>query len=166
MDNQQHQQAVVVDDKVVPGWWFVVAMLGVGVLITSAVWFYTDAHTRPFRPLRDAIHSKFPGSVPQVEGGQRKIHKGTARILRVTMQVHEDPREDDDKVQRLIKDLALLADQHLELEAYDQFELYLVWYRPEKSALSRHESRDIGALRALVSPSIQESTRSKPIDAR
>jgi len=159
MSNLPNQDHPVVNDKVVPGWWFVVAMLGFGVLLTSAVWFYSDAHTRPFRPLRDAIHRAYPGSVPQVEGGQRKMHKGTPRILRITMQVKADPREDDDKVKRLIEDLAVLADRHLALDDYDDFELYLVWYRPEQTALSRREVREISALRGLLSRSAQDSPR-------
>ena len=87
-------------------------LLLLGVVFTLALWLYTEVHTGPFRDLRDAIHSEFPRSVPLVEGGQKKMHKGTPRILRITLQVHSAPREDDKLVTGMSDRLVSLSEEH------------------------------------------------------
>ena len=138
----------------ISGVWVASGLLLLGVLFTLALWLYTEVHTGPYRGLRDAIHSEFPRSVPQVEGGQKKMHKGTPRILRITLQVHSDPREDDQLVTGMIDRLVSLSEQHHGLGDYDLLDVYLVWFRPEQKAVSRHEQREVRHLveAGLVAP--------------
>ena len=127
----------------VRGVWAAVGILVLGLVFTGVLWWYTDMHAGPFRELRDAIHSEFPGSSPQVEGGQRKIHKGSPKILRITLRVEKDPRSNDDLVSRAMKRLVVLAERYHGLRKYEQLDVYFVWFRPERPAISRHEQRDV-----------------------
>ena len=128
------------------GIWVVCGILGLGLVSILALWLYTDMHTAPFLALRDAIHAEYPSSAPQVEGGQRKIQKRTPRILRVTVRVSWDPRETDDEVADMVDRIVALADEHHGLGQYDLFDVYLVWFRPERKAVSRHEQRAVSGL--------------------
>ena len=130
----------------VPGRWVACGILCLGLISTTTLWIYTDLHTAPFLALRDAIHEEFPSSAPQVEGGQRKIHRGSPRILRVTLRVSWDPHERDEEVANMLSRLVELADRHQGLTGYDQFDVHLVWFRPEQKAVSRHEQRTVKAL--------------------
>jgi hypothetical protein len=138
----------------ISGVWVAGGLLLLGAAFTLVLWLYTEVHTGPFRDLRDAIHSEFPRSVPQVEGGQKKMHKGTPRILRITLQVHSDPREDDQLVTGMIDRLVSLSEEHHGLGGYDVLDVYLVWFRPEQKAVSRHEQREVRQLveAGLVTP--------------
>ena len=127
----------------VRGVWAAVGILVLGLVFTGVLWWYTEMHAGPFRELRDAIHSEFPGSSPQVEGGQRKIHKGSPKILRITLRVEKDPRSNDDLVSRAMERLVVLAERYHGLRKYEQLDVYFVWFRPERPAISRHEQRDV-----------------------
>jgi len=124
----------------------VLGLLVFGCLLIGVLWFYTVLHTGPFQELRNAIDSEFPDSSPQVEGGQRKIHKGSPKILRITLRVHEDPRHDDQRVGEMVERLVSLAEQHHGLGGYEILDVYLVWFRPENKAVSRHEEREVRLL--------------------
>jgi hypothetical protein len=128
------------------GAWVVLGLLVFGCLLIGVLWFYTVLHTGPFQELRNAIDSEFPDSSPQVEGGQRKIHKGSPKILRITLRVHEDPRHDDQRVGEMVERLVSLAEQHHGLGGYEILDVYLVWFRPENKAVSRHEEREVRLL--------------------
>lgn len=141
----------------VRGVWAAVGILVLGLVFTGVLWWYTDMHAGPFRELRDAIHTEFPGSSPQVEGGQRKIHKGTPKILRITLRVEKDPRSNDDLVSRAMERLVVLADRYHGLRKYDQLDVYFVWFRPERPAISRHEQRDVMDL-------VETTTKDKNVD--
>ena len=130
----------------ISGVWVACGLLLLGVVFTTALWLYTEVHTGPFRGLRQAIHSEFPRSAPQVEGGQRKMHRGTPRILRITLQVQSDPRENDQQVARMIDRLVALSDEHHGLAGYDVLDVYLLWFRPEQKTVSRHEQREVPTL--------------------
>ena len=130
----------------VSGRWVACGILGLGLISISTLWLYTDLHTAPFLELRDAIHSEFASSAPQVEGGQRKIHRGSPKILRVTLRVDWDPLGNDAKVALMMSRLVELAEKHQGLATYDQFDVHLVWFRPEQEAVSRHETRMIQEL--------------------
>ena len=130
----------------ISGRWVVAVLAAIGLTAISVLWFYTVAHTRPFLELRDAVHAEFPGSAPRVEGGRRKMHRNTPRILRITMRVSEDPREDSPRINRMIDRLVDLADEKQGLANFDLFDVYLVWYPPEQKAISRHEQREVNRL--------------------
>tara|TARA_Y100000758_G_C15935073_1_gene380250 strand:+ start:97 stop:270 length:174 start_codon:yes stop_codon:yes gene_type:complete len=46
----------------------------------------------------------------------------------------------------MLNRLVELADRHQGLTGYDQFDVHLVWFRPEQKAVSRHEQRTVKAL--------------------
>ena len=75
----------------VSGRWMVLGLIAFGVLTTGALWTYWNLHVGPFRPMQDALAVTFPHSSPRVDGGQRKMHKGTPKVLRVVMRVDFDP---------------------------------------------------------------------------
>ena len=107
------------------GRWVVLAMFAFGLLATGGMWLYWELHTRPFRPLQEAIVQAFPGSNPRVQGGQAKMHKGTPRILRIVMRVDFDPVSQADRAQQVASQVAALARRHQDLSRYDRVEVGL-----------------------------------------
>jgi len=39
--------------------------------------------------------------------------------------------------------LVVLAERYHGLRKYEQLDVYFVWFRPERPAISRHEQRDV-----------------------
>ena len=107
------------------GRWVVLAMFAFGLVATGGMWLYWELHTRPFRPLQEAIVQAFPGSNPRVQGGQAKMHKGTPRILRIVMRVDFDPVSQADRAQQVASQVAALARRHQDLSRYDHIEVGL-----------------------------------------
>ena len=145
MDDQS-QSGITDAGGGIPGRWVACGILCLGLVSTTTLWLYTDLHTAPFLTLRDAIHDEFGSSAPQVEGGQRKIHRGSPKLLRVTLRVDWDPQKNDEKVARMVSRLVELAEKHHGLADYDQLDVHLVWFRPEQKAVSRHEKRMVKEL--------------------
>lgn len=135
-----------VEPRSIPGAWMVLVILVLGLVSTTTLWWYSMMQVGPFRELREAIHSEFPMSAPQVEGGQRKIHRGTPKILRITLRVDSDPRENGQDVRRLMDRLVSLAEQHHGLGSYDLLDVHIVWFRPEQKAVTHHEQREVRQL--------------------
>lgn len=111
----------------------VIALLMFGTAATSLLWIYWTLHTGPFRPLQDALAAAFPGSSPRVEGGQRKMHKKTPRVLRATLRVDFDPVTETGRDQRVVDRVQEIAGQHVDLAAYDELQVFLFQGVPEKS---------------------------------
>lgn len=127
------------------GRWVVIGMFIFGVLATSALWAYWYLHTAPFRPLQMAIAESIPGSNPRVEGGQRKIHKQTPRILRITIRVEFDPEAEEERAKELGAKLEALARQYQDLASYDVLEMYLFHRIPEQKIRERLITVDLTA---------------------
>jgi hypothetical protein len=127
-------------------------------ILSSGLWIYWYLHTRPFQSLQLAIHQAFPKSYPQVQGGQRRMHQQTPRVLRITLRVDFDPNPDlqtstadertdaDRRVEALVDQLAQLARQHVDLDAYDLLEVHLFQRRPEHKSQTRTVVRELRAL--------------------
>ena len=75
----------------ISGKWIVTGMFSFAVATISVLWFYTVSNRAPFRPLERALKEEFVDSAPKVEGGQRKIHENSSKILRIIMKVTFDP---------------------------------------------------------------------------
>lgn len=120
-----------------PGRWVVVGMFAFGLIATSGLWAYWYLHTAPFRPLQLAIAESIPGSNPRVEGGQRKIHKQTPRILRITVRVEFDPQKDEGRAKEVGAQLEALARKHQDLSHYDLLEMYIFHRIPEERISER-----------------------------
>ena len=77
----------------------VIGMLTLGIFSTSLLVIYFELHTRPFRPLREAIGRAFKHSRPNVEGG--RVRGRGPQILRISMSVPFNPFDDDKKSEEI-----------------------------------------------------------------
>jgi hypothetical protein len=116
--------------QTVPGRWVVIAMLGFGVAATGSLWVYSKLQLAPFVPILKVLHAEFPESKARVEGGR---HKREPPLLRVVMQVNFTPTETDERVQKIFARVVALAKANLDLSQYENFELHIVHYVPEKN---------------------------------
>lgn len=129
----------------------ILGLFALAIVMASSLWTYWYFDRRPFQPLQLAIHQAFPKSYPQVQGGQRKMHLQTPRVLRITLKVGFDPepeeadqrREADQQVEEMIGRLEELARHHIDLPSYDLLEIHL-WQRvPEHKSRKRTVTREI-----------------------
>jgi hypothetical protein len=127
----------------VSGRGMVLGMLAFGVLTTSAMWIYWTLHVGPFRPFQDALAAAFPHSSPRVDGGQRKMHKGTPRILRVVMRVEFDPVKELARGEGVVDVVEQIARKHLDLDAYEQLEVFLFQGVPEQEVRQQEYKRTL-----------------------
>ena|SRR5579864_1806849 len=116
--------------KTISGRWVVIAMLSFGILATGTLWVYSKMHLAPFLPLRKALDKEFPEAKARVEGGRPK---GKPPLLRVVMHVDFTPAGDDERVQQILRRVIALAKEHLPLSEFENFELHIVHYVPEKN---------------------------------
>jgi len=116
--------------QTIPGRWVVIALLGFGVAATGTLWIYSKMQLAPFVPLLKELRAEFPESKARVEGGR---HKREAPLLRVVMQVEFTPTETDERIQKIFARVVALARAHLDLSQYENFELHIVHYVPEKN---------------------------------
>lgn len=125
----------------------VMAMFAMGFLSTGLLWFYWDLHLQPFMPLQEALAVEYEKSSPRVDGGQRKSHKGTPRVLRVVMRVPFDPNGTSEEEQTAIEDRISgtheLAKKHAAIREYDLLEIHLFKEDKEQSISQKTFSRDI-----------------------
>lgn len=103
-----------------------------GLLASGTLWTYWSYHTAPFIPMQIAIADEFPGSAPRVDGGQRKMHKGTPRLLWVVMRVNFNPVADTAQAHKVTQRVMVLAHDNLDLSQFDQLNLRQFYGEPEK----------------------------------
>lgn len=127
----------------VPGRWVVLGMIGFGLVATGIIWGYWKLRLAPFLPLQQAIMREFPASYPHVEGGRPK---GGPPLLRIVIQVDFVPTENDERVPKIVARIIALAKENLNLAEYEDFELHLVHYVPEKAPERLTIKRKISAL--------------------
>lgn len=137
---------------VISGRWVVAGMLALGIVFTAALWFYWHLHMAPFRPLQDALAAEFPDSAPRVEGGQRKMHEGTPRILRITMKVDFDPAMNTEKGESFLRRVAAFVHKQHDLAGYDRFALHLYHPIPEREIRQRTYARSVDELLDRAGP--------------
>jgi len=147
-----HSEATRTSERRVSGSGMVLAMLAFGVVITGSMWVYWTLHTGPFRPLQDALAAAFPNSSPRVDGGQRKMHKGTPKILRVVLRVEFDPTADTARGERVVDSVQQIAGQHLDLNAYDELEVFLFQGVPEKDVRQQEFKRTLSPAATPAKP--------------
>jgi hypothetical protein len=121
----------------------VLAMFAFGITATGALWTYWTLHTGPFRPLQDAFANEFPGSVPRVDGGQRKMRKGLPTILRVVLRVPFDPVTETAKGEQTLDRVEQISRQHIDLSQYDVLDVYLYKGVPEQTIREREFERQL-----------------------
>jgi len=123
-------QAAPPQFKTVSGRWVVIGMLAFGILAAGTLWVYSKLELAPFLPLRKALQDEFPQSKPRVEGGRPR---NQPPLLRVVMHVDFTPSESDPRVMTMFERIVALAKQHVNLAEFENFELHVVHYIPEKN---------------------------------
>lgn len=118
----------------IPGSAVVFGMLLLGIVATVLMYVYWDLHTKPFRPLTEAIGRTFKHSLPKVEGGR---HKRGPMTLRVALRVPFPPAEDDPQTEDLLAKVRELIRRHQKLEGYENVQIHLFQMVPEESAKSQ-----------------------------
>ncbi|MCA9057563.1 MAG: hypothetical protein KDA85_03660 [Planctomycetaceae bacterium] len=145
------------------GRFVVIGMFILGLISTGGLWTYWHLHLIPFMELQEAIVSEFPDSSPRVDGGQRKMHKGTVRKLRAVLKVAFDPLADDAETKATIEHYMTryraLAEKHADLRAYTMLELHL--YQPVRE----QELRQI-IVRRLISTGQDVDEDGNPLPAK
>jgi hypothetical protein len=116
--------------KTISGRWVVLGVLAFGILATGTLWVYSKLELAPFLPLRRALYAEFPKSKPRVEGGRPKR---LPPVLRIVMQVDFSPSERDERVEKIVGRVVALAKEHVDLDEFENFELHIVHYAPEKN---------------------------------
>ncbi len=139
------------------GRWVVLVMFVFAGAIIGTLWIYSDRHTAPFRELTRALAAEFPGSVPKVEGGQRKKHKDTPRILRIILKVTFDPERDDRGAADFAGRVLAFARGHHDMAKYDTVEIHLFQLRPEEEIRQRAFSFPVESLPADAAASPREA---------
>jgi hypothetical protein len=119
-------------------------MLGFGVVMVAALWLYWELHSRPFRPLQNAIAAEFPDSRPGVIGGRHKSHEaGNPQTLRIVIWVDFDPNADEARAIEYGGRLAALAAQHHDLSRYEVLEIRLIQRVGDSDSVMWIESRPV-----------------------
>lgn len=113
----------------------VIGMLALGIFSTSLLFVYFELHTRPFRPLREAIGREFRHSRPNVEGG--RVKGRGPMILRISMSVPFDPFKEDEKCGDITRRLLEIARQYHDLATFEQVQINLIYFAPETEAKRR-----------------------------
>ena len=140
-------------ERRVSGRAMVLGMIAFGMLTTATMWVYWTLHVGPFRPLQDAIAAAFPHSSPRVDGGQRKMHKGTPKILRIVMRVEFDPVSETSRGEEVVTAVEQIARKHLDMSQYEELDVYLFQGVPEQSVKQHEYTRTL-----RCSPSLPQRT--------
>lgn len=111
------------DDGTISGRVVVVSMFALAIVLISVLYTYWTLHLTPFMPLQEALAAEFDNCSPRVDGGRRKIHKGTPNILRVVMRVPFDPNATDDATVALIEK-RMEGTQRLAKAKVEEFDTY------------------------------------------
>ena len=140
-----HDHELMTSQKTVSGKAVVIGMFVFGMMATSLIWWYWNKHIEPYMPLQLALAKQFENSSPRVEGGQRKIHKTTPKLLRITMRSPFDPtnEESSDLIEADLKKIVEVASQHLEISNFSLLEVHFYMPNPEKKLLKKEFLRSL-----------------------
>ena len=143
LDTADHQ--MVPEPATVSGTAVVVGMFVFGAMATGLIWWYWNKHIEPFMPMQMALAREFDNSSPRVEGGQRKIHKTTPKLLRITMRSPYDPtdKEFDERIEADLRKIVDIAGKHLDLSTFDLLEVHFYKPNPEKPLLRKEFLRSL-----------------------
>jgi hypothetical protein len=125
-------EPVIPRARAISGRWVVLAMFAAGVVATVTMFVYWDLHTRPFRPLTEAVGREFRHSLPKVEGGR---HKRGALTLRVSLRVPFTPTHLSLDAQQVVRRVVELAREHTPFADFEQVQVLLIEMRPEAEAV-------------------------------
>lgn len=132
METTQPALDAVPCSREISGRWVVFGLLLLGIVATAVMYVYWERHTRPFRPLTEAIGREFPRALPKVEGGRPKRGPLT---LRISLRVPFTPNHLSPDAHRVVNRVVELARQHVRLSAYEKVQVHLFEMRPEEEAI-------------------------------
>lgn len=118
----------------ISGWIVVLGMLLAGAAATVVMFVYWDQHTKPFRPLTEAIGRTFKHSLPKVEGGR---HKRGPMTLRIALRVPFSPEADQASAESTLDTICQLIREHQDLAGYEQVQIHVFQMIPEEVAKSK-----------------------------
>lgn len=118
-------------DRKISGTAVVISLLVMGLTATAVMFVYWDLHTKPFRPLTEAIGRTFKYSLPQVEGGR---HKQGPMTLRIAIRVPFSPDADEERTHETLRTICELIRRHQDLAGYEQVQIHLFQVLPEETA--------------------------------
>lgn len=117
----------------IPGYWVVLGMFLMASVGTAIIFVYWEMHTRPFRPLTEAVGREFRHSLPKVEGGR---HKQGPVTLRIAMTVPFKPVKGVEETDAVVRRVIELARQHTDVSRFEVLEVYLIQRLPESEAVT------------------------------
>lgn len=151
----------------IPGSAVIALMFTFGVLSTGALWTYWFYHTQPFIPLQQAISAEFKGSAPRVDGGARKLHKGTPTLLWIIMRVDFRPDLDREKAATVSKRVVELSQENLDLTNFEQLNIRLFFGELEKEIHTLDAEIPIDAgqpdVSAVAAESLKENAKAETL---
>ncbi|MDP1798151.1 MAG: hypothetical protein Q8K78_11740 [Planctomycetaceae bacterium] len=136
----------------IPGWWVIVAMFTFGTCATALIFIYWEMHTRPFRPLTEAVGREFRHSLPKVEGGR---NKGGPMTLRVALRVPFKPVKGLEETEAVVRRVVELSKQHADISRFEILEVYLIQRAPEQAVVT-------AAFQFPVATVLNSSTKEAP----
>ncbi|MBI1314888.1 hypothetical protein GC176_26635 [bacterium] len=143
----------------------VALMFTFGALTTGALWTYWFYHTQPFIPLQQAISAEFKGSAPRVDGGARKLHKGTPKLLWIIMRVDFRPNLDREKSASVSRRVVELSQENLDLTKFEQLNIRLFFGELEKEIHTLDAEVPIHAgqpdLNAVTAESLKQNAKAE-----
>lgn len=122
-----------VRSRSIPGHWVVLGMFVMASVATALIFIYWEMHTRPFRPLTEAVGREFRHSLPKVEGGR---HKQGPMTLRIAMTVRFKPVKGVEETEAVVRRVVELARQHTDVSRFEVLEVYLIQRLPESEAVT------------------------------
>ncbi|MFT5322284.1 MAG: hypothetical protein ACI8P0_000119 [Planctomycetaceae bacterium] len=140
----------------IPGPAVVALMVAFGAIATGALWVYWYYHSAPFVPLQRAISAEFPRSSPRVDGGQRRIHKGTPAEIWIIMRVEFDLESDDETPLAAADRVKELVNEHLNKGQYDTLHVRLYRGKPEQYIQKRDIDMPLGDAEPVEQEVVEE----------
>lgn len=110
----------------------VAGMLVFGLIASGSLWTYWSYHTAPFIPLQVAIAEEYAGSAPRVDGGHRRLHRGTPKLLWVVMRVDFNPKDDAAHAREVTERVVQLAGDSIDMTGFEQLNLRQFFGEEEK----------------------------------
>lgn len=132
--------------KTLSGRKVVVGMFLFAAVFIAVLWTYTWYHRVPFAGLQSALAERFPGSTPKVEGGQRKIHQDTPKILRIILKVDFNPRLDEERTEQFAGEVIEFTRRNYDVGAYEILEIHLFQLQPEREIIRWSTERKVAEL--------------------
>lgn len=133
----------------------VLAMFGMGLLMSLAMLGYWYINLSEFFPLQKALAKDFEKCTPRVDAGKRKDEP---MLLRVILQIPETPRAGTPRTDRMISRSLELIREHVKLDRFDRVQIFLVYREPEKQPFSlRYEFEVPDLQKGKTQPKIVEN---------